>query len=113
MSKRSYVFVVLVLVTACDHLTSVRSLEVAPSPAAQAHAAAVMIGAPPAEVERASAALAATIAGWDQPQRQGKRRTAPQTDVAALAAASNPAGFAAAMATLDSVVRVSNGRPQP
>ena len=62
----------LVVVAACEPLSGVAALELAPSPAAQVRTAAAVSGAPPADVQRASTALAKNIAEWDRPQRAGK-----------------------------------------
>jgi hypothetical protein len=102
----------LVVVAACEPLSGVAALELAPSPAAQVLTAAAVSGAPPADVQRASTALAKNIAEWDRPQRAGKRPPAPQVDAGVLATTTNPRGFATAVAALDSVLHGASVPPQ-
>ena len=101
----------LVVVAACEPLSGV-ALEFAPSPAAQVRTAAAVSGAPPADVQRASTALAENMAGWDRPQRAGKRPPAPEVDVAVLATATDPRGFVTAVAALDSALHGASAPPQ-
>jgi hypothetical protein len=60
----------LVLLAVCEH-ASAPGPALAPSLAARTSAAAAAVGAPPADVQRASVVLAARMAGWDRPQAYG------------------------------------------
>ena len=98
----------LFLFTACERFPGGAAVpQVAPSPAASTTAAAAVVGAPGADVRRASAGLAEHVAGWDQPQVIGPGRAGPRTDAAALRAAS-PADLAAATAALESFLRAAS-----
>lgn len=99
------------LFTACERFPAASVPRVAPSPATSTTAAAAIVGAPADDVRRASAGLAEHVPGWNQPQVVGPGRASPQTDAAALRAAS-PADLAAATAALESFLREASSPAQ-
>jgi hypothetical protein len=107
----------LVLLAACEH-ASAPGPALAPSLAARTSAAAAAVGAPPADVQRASAVLAARMAGWDRPQAYGPAPERPQArlviDPAALAATATPENLPAVARALDQVLRTTpRGKSDP
>ncbi|HEX6036450.1 hypothetical protein [Longimicrobium sp.] len=85
------------LLAACEH-PGASAPRLAPSPSAQANAAAAALSAPAADVRRAGAVLAENVDGWTRPQAAPARVDGSRTDAAALAA---PADLAAARAGLN------------
>jgi len=61
---------VLVLLAACEQPITPAPAPT-PSPAMHAASAAVAVGAPVADMQRASAVLAGKVSGWERPQAQG------------------------------------------
>jgi hypothetical protein len=107
----------LVLLAACEHV-SAPGPALAPSLAARTSAAAAAVGAPPAEVQRASAVLAARVAGWDRPQPYGPAPERAQAraviDAAAVAATVTPENLPAVARALDQALRTrSPDKPVP
>lgn len=107
----------LVLLAACEH-ASLPGPALAPSLAARTSAAASAVGASPADVQRASAVLAARVAGWHQRQPYGAAPERSQTraviDAAAVAATVTPENLPAVARALDQVLRTrSPDQPVP
>jgi len=99
---------VFLLLAACEH-PNAPALALAPSPAAHATAAAAALGAPATDVQRASSALGARVAGWNQPQAFGgtpeRAQTHPVVDAAAIAVKVTPENLPAVARALDQVLR--------
>lgn len=96
----------LALLAACEH-PGAPAPRLAPSPAANAAAAAEAVDAPAAGVQGAAAALANRVDGWNLPRAVDAAPGATRGDGAALAASSSPENLAAARAALDAFLQAS------
>jgi hypothetical protein len=103
---------VFLVLAACEHPDALAPA-LKPSPATHAAAA---LGAPAADVQRASYVLAARVAGWDQPQALGNApegvQARPVIDAAALTV--TPETLPAVARALDRGLRATApGQPVP
>jgi hypothetical protein len=108
---------ILALLAGCEQpITPAPAL--APSPAVHTTTAPVAVGAPTADVQRASAAWAGMVSEWDRPSAHGSARKSaqagPMIDAAALAAATAPENLPDAARALDRLLRATTpGKPAP
>ncbi len=107
----------LMLLAACEQPITPAS---APAPSITRHAtsAAVAVGAPAADVQRASAVLAARMSGWEHPSAHGavptRARVAPGIDAAASTVVGTPENLLDVARALDRLLSATTtGKPTP